>query len=289
MSLSQACRLLGISRQGVYKREKYVEHRLEELKEVKQLVTEKRMLMPRLGTRKLYHLLEKDFTAKGVKLGRDGLFSFLAAEHMLILPKKSYTKTTHSKHWLYKHPNLVKDLNITEKEQLWVADITYIDTKESTAYLSLITDAYSRKIVGHHLHESLHTDGVEKALLAALKGREGKAKLIHPGGEPHSDRGLQYCSEQYQSLHRKAGITCSMTDGYDCYQNALAERINGILKEEFLVAKPKDIQQARTIIDQSVWIYNNLRPHLSLNYKTPAQLHHEKTLTFTRLGSQLIT
>ncbi len=257
---------------------------MEELKEVKQLVVEKRVLMPRLGTRKLYHLLKGDFIVKGVKLGRDGLFSFLAAEHLLVKPKKSYTKTTQSKHWLHKHPNLIKDLELTAKEQLWVADITYIDTKESTTYLSLITDAYSRKIVGHHLHENLHTDGVEKALTMALKGKEGKGKLIH-----HSDRGLQYCSQQYQRLHRKAGIICSMTDGYDCYQNALAERMNGILKEEFLLTKPKDIQQARKIIDQSVWIYNNLRPHLSLNYKTPAQLHHEKTLTFTRLGSQLVT
>ena len=280
MSLSQACRLLGISRQGVYKREKYVQHRMQELGEVKALVQEKRMLLPRLGTRKLYHLLEQQISAKGIKLGRDGLFSFLRAEHMLILPKKSYTKTTHSKHWLHKHPNLVKDMTLTAKEQLWVADITYIDTKESTAYLSLITDAYSRKIVGHHLHESLHTDGVAKALTVALKGKETKEKLIH-----HSDRGLQYCSEQYQSLHRRAGITCSMTDGYDCYQNAMAERINGILKEEFLVAKPKDVHQARKIIDESSWIYNNLRPHLSLNYKTPEQVHHEKTLTFTRLGS----
>lgn len=259
-----------------------MQHRVQELREVKELVQEKRMLMPRLGTRKLYYLLKEDFIAKGVKLGRDGLFSFLSAEHMLVKPKKSYTKTTHSKHWLHKHPNLVKDMNLTKKEQLWVADITYIDTLESTAYLSLITDAYSRKIVGHHLHESLHTDGVEKALEIALKGKESKESLIH-----HSDRGLQYCSEQYQRLHRKAGIICSMTDGYDCYQNALAERINGILKEEFIVVKPKDIQQARKIINQSIWVYNNLRPHLSLNYKTPDQVHHEKTLTFTRLGSQL--
>ena len=279
MSLSQACRLLGISRQGIYKRERYAQHRLRELWQVKELVVEKRMLMPRLGTRKLYHLLKEEFATRGVKLGRDGLFGFLASEHMLVKPKRSYTRTTQSKHWLHKHPNLVKDLELTEKEQLWVADITYIDTKECTAYLSLVTDAYSRKIVGHHLHESLHTDGVEKALLKALKGRESKGRLIH-----HSDRGLQYCSEQYQKVHRKAGLTCSMTDGYDCYQNALAERVNGILKEEFLVAKPRDIHQARKIIEQSVWIYNNRRPHLSLNYKTPHQVHHEKTLTFHRLG-----
>lgn len=232
-------------------------------------------MMPRLGTRKLYHLLKNDLYKKSIKIGRDGLFDFLRSEYLLIKQKRSYKKTTWSKHWLHKYPNLVKDIKVDRIEKLWVADITYIETEEKTAYLSLITDAYSRKIVGHHLHESLHTEGVSKALNQAIKGRKTNNKLIH-----HSDRGLQYCSEEYQKIHRKNKIRCSMTDGYDCYQNALAERINGILKEEFIIIKPKTVEMARKIIEQSIKIYNNMRPHMSLSYKTPNQVH-KKALTFS--------
>ena len=156
---------------------------------------------------------------------------------------------------------------------MWVSDITYIDTKSETAYLSLITDAYSRKIVGYHLHSSLHTDGVAAAMQMAVKQEQINAPLIH-----HSDRGLQYCSSQYQQLLARHNITPSMTDGYDCYQNALAERINGIIKHEFLISKPADIHQARQMIKQAVGIYNSRRPHLALNYQTPHAVHQQKIL-----------
>jgi transposase InsO family protein len=167
----------------------------------------------------------------------------------------------------------VKDFKVKQPEQLWVADITYIETKEETGYLSLITDAYSRKIVGHYLHHSLHTEGVYKAFNQALKKRIYKHQLIH-----HSDRGLQYCSSMYQQLHTKNNVICSMTDGYDCYQNALAERINGILKHEFLITKPNNLDQARVMINQAVETYNNRRPHLALKYKTPDYVHKQKAL-----------
>lgn len=191
---------------------------------------------------------------------------------MLIRPSRSYHKTTHSKHWLRKHPNLLKEFKATRPNQVWVSDITFIDTIQQTTYLSLITDAYSRKIVGYHLHDSLHTDGVAAALRMAVRHKSSHP-LIH-----HSDRGIQYCSAQYQQLLEKHRITPSMTDGYDCYQNALAERINGILKEEFLIVKPKDITQARIIITQAIQLYNERRPHLALNYATPAQIHNKKSL-----------
>lgn len=191
---------------------------------------------------------------------------------MLIYPMKNYTKTTNSKHWLRKYPNLIKGKQFTEAEQLWVSDITYLKTKQGNSYLSLVTDAGSRKIMGHHLSDDLRTEGMIEALKMAINNRIHAHPLIH-----HSDRGLQYCSEDYQLLLQKHNIITSMTDGYDCYQNALAERINGILKTEFLLNTYDDVTQARKVIEESIRIYNNKRPHLSLNMKTPEQVHQQKT------------
>ena len=232
--------------------------------------------MPRLGVRKLHHLLAPQLKAMGIKMGRDGLFDYLRGEHLLVRPRKSYTKTTNSKHWLYKHPNRTVDLKVTRPEQLWVADITYVATKEQTAYLSLITDAYSRKIVGHFVSESLATDGVAEALKQALKQRRTKLPLIH-----HSDRGLQYCAMPYQQLLQQEAILCSMTEGGDCYQNALAERINGILKDEFLFTPCTHLDDLRIVVAESIHIYNSQRPHLTLKYKTP-NFEHEKSLEAIR-------
>lgn len=263
--------MFGISRQGYYQKQQRVRNRLQELSEVKSEVVSERIYLPRLGTRKLYHRLKERFQDRGIKIGRDALFAFLRSEHMLIRKHRSYHKTTNSKHWLRKYPNLMSSRTPLRPNEIWVSDITYIETKEKVSYLSLLTDAYSRKIVGHYLHESLHTDGVAAALKSAIRQEKIDRPLIH-----HSDRGLQYCSAQYQHILSQHGIIPSMTDGYDCYQNALAERINGIIKEEFLLTKPDDIEQARTIIDQSVKLYNERRPHLSLNYLTPDQVHKNK-------------
>ncbi|EGT0627732.1 TPA: IS3 family transposase [Citrobacter freundii] len=145
---------------------------------------------------------------------------------------------------------------------------TYLPLHSGTAYLSLVTDACSRKIEGYHVGENLQTENVVKAFRQALRRRKTTGPLVH-----HSDRGLQYCSVLYQSVHERNGITCSMTDGYDCYQNALAERINGILKNEFLLSRPADLAQAREMVKESVAIYNHERPHLALKYKTPDDVH----------------
>lgn len=260
-----------MSRQSYYQKQKRITKRLEELQKIKAKVIEERLYLPRLGTRKLYYRLKKNFLENGIKIGRDAMFAFLRSEHMLINRSRSYHKTTNSKHWLHKYPNLLTNRKPVKPNEIWGSDITYIDTKEQVTYLSLVTDAYSRKIVGHHIHESLHTDGVATALKKAISSERIEQSLIH-----HSDRGLQYCSSQYQQILHKHNIIPSMTDGYDCYQNALAERINGILKEEFLIAKPNDIKQARIIIDQSVKLYNERRPHLSLKYLTPNQVHKNK-------------
>lgn len=267
-SLSHCCKLFGISRQAYYQKIKRDQAQLLVLKQVKELVTEQRMHMPRLGTRKLYYLLNKQFEQRSLKVGRDKLFMFLRSEHMLIKPRKSYTRTTMSNHWLRKHPNMIKDQQFKHAEQLWVSDITYLKTEAGNSYLSLVTDAVSRKIMGYHLSDDLKTDGVLKALRMAIKYRRYDHLLIH-----HSDRGLQYCSHEYQQELNKNNIITSMTDGYDCYQNALAERVNGILKDEFLIHTYKDLNQARRVIQQSIHIYNNKRPHLSLNYKTPEYMH----------------
>lgn len=242
------------------------------MKQVKHMVLNQRRAMPRLGTRKTHYLIREDLKQHNIKIGRDGLFDFLRSEHMLIKPRRSYTKTTWSKHWLHKHPNLLKEITPVRPEQVWVSDITYIATKAGNTYLSLVTDAYSRKIVGYHLSTDLRTDGVAKALKMAITGRRTSYSLVH-----HSDRGLQYCSAEYQQLLHQNHIQPSMTDGYDCYQNALAERINGILKDEFLLTTYSDYDQLNRVIAESIQIYNTKRPHLKLNYKTPTFIH-EKSL-----------
>ena len=272
MSVDTACHHYGISRQAYYKQTKALTAKAATANAVVQLVRNQRIKLPQLGTRKLHYLLKPTLAQMQIKLGRDGLFDVLRGANLLVAPKRSYHKTTNSHHRFRKHPNLLKagegQVIATGSEQVWVADITYIPTREQTVYLSLITDAYSRKIVGHYVHTSLHTDQVAKALSLAVKGRQTKQRLVH-----HSDRGIQYCSKDYQSIHAIAGITCSMTDGYDCYQNALAERVNGILKQEFLLDLPKDLAEARVIIEESIKAYNSLRPHLCLKYKTPDAVH----------------
>lgn len=244
---------------------------MEDLDKIRPLVQSIRMEMPRLGTRKLYYLLKDELVDLNIKIGRDALFDYLRSENMLVKPKKNYTKTTNSKHWLTKHPNLMKERKPVRSEEFFVSDITYIKSRERTHYLSLITDAYSRKIVGHQLSNDMSAENVVKALKIAIKQRKSKRPLIH-----HSDRGLQYASAIYQDELKLNGITPSMTDGYDCYQNALAERINGILKQEFLIEKCNTGKELGLLIKESIETYNNKRPHLSLKMKTPNFIH-EKT------------
>jgi len=226
--------------------------------------------MPRLGTRKLYYLLRSDIDALGIKIGRDALFDYLRSEHLLIKPKKNYTKTTDSKHWLRKYPNLMLGVKAQRPEQYFVSDITYIKSREKTHYLSLVTDAYSRKIMGFKLSDDVSTENVVQALHMAVLKRKTQQSLIH-----HSDRGLQYCSSLYQNALKENGILPSMTDGYDCYQNAMAERINGILKQEFLINKCNNGKELKQLVKESINTYNNKRPHLSLNMKTPNFIHQK--------------
>ena len=229
---------------------------------------ELRRYMPRLGTRKLYFLLKPKLKQLGIKIGRDGLFDYLRENNLLVKPKRSYTKTTYSRHWMKKHPNLLQDLEVKRPEQVFVSDITYVESDEGVHYLSLVTDASSRKIMGHELSHEMKASDIVKALEHAVSNRQTALPLLH-----HSDRGSQYCSALYQKALNKHQIKPSMTDGYDCYQNALAERINGILKQEFLIYRCKTFDDLQTLVKESIDVYNQLRPHLSLGMKTPNEVH----------------
>ena len=231
-------------------------------------VIDVRRILPRLGTRKLHYLLAPELKSLNIKLGRDGLFTLLRQHQMLVKPKRSYTKTTYSKHWMRKHPNLLAETQVDRAEKVFVSDITYVESAEGVHYLSLVTDAHSRKIMGYELSHNMKASDTVKALHMAVDNRQTNKALIH-----HSDRGLQYCSELYQSCLRKNGIQPSMTDGYDCYQNALAERVNGILKQEFLLYKCQTFNELSKLITESIYHYNETRPHLSLGMKTPNEVH----------------
>jgi len=252
----------------VYQQEKRQQQRQSLLAPVKSMVQRIRRLMPRIGTRKLYKMIKPALEASGIKLGRDALFDYLRAQRLLVKPKRSYTKTTYSRHWMKKHPNLFGDMVVSRPEQAFVSDITYVESDEGVHYLSLVTDACSRKIMGYELSHAMKASDTVKALQRAAANRTTTRALIH-----HSDRGSQYCSDLYQQALRKHSIRPSMTDGYDCYQNALAERVNGILKQEFLLYRCKTFEDLQVLVAESIDTYNRIRPHLSLGMKTPEEVH----------------
>jgi len=272
-SISSTCELLGLSRQVYYRAIKSKQRRQCVAKQVLYLVGSVRMEQPRIGTRKLYHILKEPLQELGV--GRDRLFGILKANHLLIKPKRSYHITTNSHHRFRKHENLVENLTIQRPEQVWVADITYVGNRQNPMYLSLITDAYSKKIMGYDLDNTLEVKASLKALKKAIKNRS------YPNTEliDHSDRGLQYCSNAYQQLLTKNNIKCSMTESYDPYQNAIAERVNGILKQEFLINTSKlNIDLMTEIVEESIKIYNTKRPHWSCQMNTPQKMHQQNSI-----------
>ena len=239
------------------------------------LVQEIRIIMPRLGTRKLYYILQEKLET--INIGRDKLFAILKANNLLIKQKKKHHITTDSDHPFFKYPNITENLSISGPNQLWVSDITYIGTRKKPCYLSLITDVYSKKIVGYNVSNSLSLEGASNALKFAIKDNKSTIKgLIH-----HSDRGSQYCSKYYQKTLRDNDIRCSMTNNGDPYENSIAERINGILKQEFIVDRyNKDLAIMRKIIKEVVHIYNNYRPHDSNYMLTPNQMFATKNRAF---------
>jgi len=273
ISISKVCRLIGISRQKYYRQCWSITRSREIATKIVEIVNDLRMEMPRLGGRKIYHLLGSEMN--NLHVGRDKMFAILRANHLLITPHKSYHVTTNSHHRFRKHKNTVSNLEITRPEQVWVSDITYLGRRNNHMYLSLITDAYSKKIMGYDLSNSLDTKGSINALKMAYRKRiYPKEKLIH-----HSDRGIQYCSNIYQRRLKKYQITTSMTESYDPYANAIAERINGILKQEFLLEDIHlDFKSMKSVIKDAIHIYNTRRPHYSCAYMTPEMMHQQKRI-----------
>ena len=263
-----ACTLFGVDRQVYYRRIKRKNSKEIKATQVVSLVQDIRKSMPRLGTKKSYHLLLNEL--KPMKIGRDKLFDILRANHLLIQPKRSYHITTNSHHRFRKYQNQILDLEINRPDQVWVSDITYIGKRENPCYLSIVTDAYSKKIMGYYVADNMNTQSSVAALNMAIKQRKNKEiPLIH-----HSDRGLQYCANDYQKILSENGILPSMTQNSDPYENAVAERINGVLKQEFMIDKYNlDLKIMKQIVKESIDIYNELRPHYSNFMLTPDQMH----------------
>ena len=225
----------------------------------------------RIGTRKLYEMLTSFFMEHQIKMGRDKLFELLSYNHLLIRRRSRNTVTTWSKHWLRKYPNLIREFVPTAPNQLWVSDITYWMVGQYRVYISFITDAYSHKIIGYNLAQTLESIESIHALTMALKTLEGpKNNLVH-----HSDRGLQYCSHEYVNLLNKFEIKISMTESGDPLENAVAERVNGIIKEEYLEPQGlSSIKEAVVYLNKAVRLYNNERPHMSISNYTPEEVHN---------------
>ena len=241
-----------------------------ERKQIIDMVQQYRRVMPRLGTLKLYYLLKPRFDQLGIKCGRDKLFGILRQERMLVKKKKNFTKTTNSMHRFRKYPNLIEGMTISNPEQVWVSDITYVRVKGGFLYLSLITDAFSKQIMGYELADNMKVESSVKALKRAMANRMYPNRtLIH-----HSDRGLQYCAPAYTDILEENHVAISMTSKYDPYENAIAERVNGILKSEFDVGDVfGNHQEAKKVIKESIEVYNFLRPHLTCQYRTPKEAH----------------
>jgi putative transposase len=264
------CRLLGHSPQAYYQYQKTSGKKSLEEDLLIQQVLYHRIYQPRIGCRKLHEMIGPFMEDHAMYIGRDSLFDLLRENDLLITRRRrNQPKTTDSNHWMRKYPDLIKDISLSRADELWVSDITYIRlTKKKFAYLSLVTDAYSRKIVGYCMNNDLSVQGPLSALEMALKERAGDSPLIH-----HSDRGSQYCGDGYIALLKANGIDISMTQSGDPRDNAIAERVNGILKQELLENAYPNIKKAQCAVDIAIDIYNRVRPHSSVDMMTPEKAH----------------
>ncbi len=270
--IEKLCRLFGKTRHAYYDHEWREQDDFLKDELILQLIAEIRKSLPRLGTRKLQYLVNQKLEEHRLRAGRDYLFDLMAEHKLTIRSRRRRITTTNSRHWMRKYDNLIKDLVVNEPELLWVSDITYIRTGSGFAYLSLITDAYSRKIIGYNVSRDLAAEGCLDALEKALLNRTYPHKLlIH-----HSDRGSQYCCKQYVDLLSSNNIAISMTQNGDPYENAIAERLNGIIKSEFdLYSNAFGFEETCTLVDKSIAAYNAIRPHSSCDYLTPFEAHQK--------------
>jgi transposase InsO family protein len=260
-----------MSRQNYYAARRLRQRRQVDEALILELVRRERRMQPRLGGRKLLHLLQADLEEADVSVGRDRFFELLAENDLLVAPKPGSPHTTNSRHSLPVFHNLLADATLQAPNEAWVSDLTYIRTDDGFLYAALITDAYSRKIVGAHIGDSLEAEGCLRALDQALRELPKGKQPMH-----HSDRGCQYCCHEYVGRLQARGLEISMTEIQHCYENALAERVNGILKQEYEMDRTfRTKAQAIDAFQQAVWIYNHRRPHLSLGYRFPATVHAE--------------
>lgn len=266
-SVEAICREHGKSRQAYYQARQRAKRCQAREEEAVECVREEREQQPQIGTRKLYSMFYKTF--RGLKIGRDKLFDLLRRRGLLIHCKRRSIGTTHWWHSLRRYANLVREFTPKQPNELWVSDMTYIPVKDGFAYASFVTDAFSRKIVGYHVAPTLEAVGPLKALRMALCRADSTEDLIH-----HSDQGVQYCSQEYVETLKEHGCQISMTGGGNPYENALAERVNGTLKYEYMLRYGfNSLAQVERATAEAVWLYNQRRPHLSLAYETPAEVH----------------
>jgi len=274
--LSAICGWFGLSRHAHYKYIHQEEADFIDEQAILLAIKEIRKIHKKMGGRKLYKELQSFFKNSSIKIGRDVFFNLLYRNNLLIQSKKRHQITTMSKHWLLKYPNLIKDFTPTDSNQLWVSDITYIKIGDRFYYISFITDAYSHKIVGYHVADNLHSCETIKALKMALRELSGSFQshfqLTH-----HSDRGVQYCEKNYVKLLQSNGIRISMTQTGDPRENAIAERVNGIIKTEYLFdCKNINFQELKKQLSKAVQNYNTTRPHLSIGNHYPNFVHENK-------------
>ena len=266
--MSILCHKLHKSRAAFYKLKSIQAQQNLDGRILRELTMEKRKPMPRLGGKKTYHEIKPELNKMGLHIGRDKYFDWLRTENLLIQPKKRYTRTTQSFHRYRMHDNKIKGLMVTRPDQVWVSDITYLRLQKGFCYLALITDVYSRKIIGYEVSDTLEIKGPLNALKRACR-RKSNRKTIH-----HSDRGFQYCSDKYIKKLRHHNIDISMGEVGNCYENALAERVNGILKSEFNLDETfLNLAHAIKAANQAIKTYNELRPHMSLGMQKPTDLY----------------
>lgn len=265
VTTSALCRITGLSRQAYYQGRRQRRRKARADQEVLAAVHGQRRAQPRVGTRKLQHLLK----GADLAVGRDYLFALLGDSGLLVAPKQRKVRTTYYDQALPVYRNLLYELEPTQPHQVWVSDMTYLSTDEGDVYLSLVTDRVSRRIVGWHLGDTCHATESIKALNMAIRDLPADRWPIH-----HSDRGSQYCCHEYVAVLKARGLPISMTEQNHCYENCHAERVNGILKGEFnLDHKFRSRTQARRAVQQAITTYNTRRPHLSLQMRTPDQVH----------------
>ena len=268
--VGRLCKLFGKTRHAYYEKNWYAQQRYTDEQIIVELLTTLRLEIPVQSTKSIYLMLKPTLRAHGITIGRDSLHAIRKRYNLLKRPKRRFFKTTDSFHRYYKYPNLIKEMSIASVNQVWVCDITYIRVGHGFNFLSLITDAYSHLIVGYCLHETLAAEGSMIALRMAITALpENTTGLIH-----HSDRGIQYCCDQYVNELKSRNIQSSMTEKGDPYQNAIAERLNGILKDNFELGETFTCREnALTAVDRSIKAYNYLRPHQSVSMLTPATAH----------------